>query len=198
MKDFQGLDVVDADGTKIGTVEHTFVAGDQPRYVEVKMGTLFAKHRLVPLENTRQEDGNLQVPYSKTTIEDSPRVDGDDSEIGESTLSSVENYYQGAPPLLPQSAPSNPPPASDAAQIEDNIRENVLQQGSEQGPPVVVAYNTGDVEDRGDYIDVPILEQGIGQPAVVKEVLRIPKKRGYAVPSTATWQNVSTTPSEQR
>lgn len=198
MTDYDGLDVVDADGEKIGTVDRTFVDGNgEAKYVGVKMGSLFAKHHLVPVADARIENNALCVPYSKGTIGNSPDVSGGNDTLDAATLDSVAAFYQGAPRLMPQSAPENPPPATAADEVKQKIKSVIPGHSDDTEVPVVMAYNTGDIRDNGNFIDVPIVEQAPGQDPVVKEILRIPKKRGEAIPETADQQRVVTTAAGQ-
>ncbi|HZU11998.1 MAG TPA: PRC-barrel domain-containing protein [Chloroflexota bacterium] len=180
MTDYDGLDVVDADGQKVGTVERTFVDGQgQAQYAEVKTGTIFAKSHLVPVTDAQVDNGTLYVPYTKNTIENSPAISGGDT-VDSSVLPDITAYYQEAPRLMPRPANAGGDPSEQPGGAD----------GSE--PPVVMAYNTGDIRDIGDFIDVPIVDNSGDGPPVVKEILRIPKKRAD-VDSSADQQRVVTT-----
>src|SRR5438270_3422620 len=96
MQDYDGADIFDAEGNKIGHVERTYVDSSRtPTYAEVKMGTLFAKHRLVPLQNAEPQKDGLHLPLSKVEIENSPDVSGLGDGINADTLSKVDAYYTG-------------------------------------------------------------------------------------------------------
>ena len=70
LQDYDGADLLSGDGDKIGTVERSYVDGTGfARFVEVKIGTLLAKHRLVPTDNAQRLDAGLQVPFSKAVVE---------------------------------------------------------------------------------------------------------------------------------
>jgi len=69
---YDGLDVLDSKGQKVGTVEQTYAdEHGKLRFLKVKMGGLLATHRLVPAEPVQLTDGGLRVPYSKATIKGS-------------------------------------------------------------------------------------------------------------------------------
>ena len=73
MEDYDGAQVLDADGNAVGTVDRTYVDdGGTAQMVDVKIGNLFAKHRLVPVDQAQATDDGLQVPYIKDGIEESP------------------------------------------------------------------------------------------------------------------------------
>lgn len=99
IRDYDGLAVHDVTCEKIGTVERSFDdAEGAVRYVEIKMGTLFAHHRLVPVGDAQVTNGALTVPYTKTLIDHSP----DASQLGHTLdgdlLDQITSYYQDIEP----------------------------------------------------------------------------------------------------
>ncbi len=93
-EDYDGVDVVDATGEQVGKVERTYLDDSNvPRYVSVKIGSLFAKHRLIPVEGASlTNNGQLQVPYDKTTVEASPDVPASDT-LESVALDGVSTFY---------------------------------------------------------------------------------------------------------
>lgn len=94
LQDYDGSRVVDPDGNVIGTVERTY--DDQvgvARYIEIKIGSLLAKHRLVPLENVQFDDNTLTVPYTKAIIEDGPDASSLKETLDGDTLQAAADYY---------------------------------------------------------------------------------------------------------
>ena len=169
VQDYDGTAVVDATGEKIGTVERSYVddAG-AVRVVSIKIGRLRAKHRLVPVDDLRPEEDALRVPYSKQVVEESPDVDVDDALEGE-TLERVRAYYAGGRERVEHDRPA------------EQEREVAVRDIGEAGARDVAAAPAADeqemrqVRDRGDVIEVPIVEEELVKRPVVKEVLRIRK-----------------------
>lgn len=198
MTDYDGADVIDADGNTIGTVEDTYVdQNGAPRYVEVKMGSLLAKHRLVPLDQASLQGNGLHVPYSKSMIEDSPDASDADGSVGAGLLDSVEAFYAGSDSSN-SSDDSGESFGDKAKNLVSSVKSAVTgtadsDSDSNGDVPVVVAHNTGEVADIGDAYDVPILEDVPGGTPIVKEILRIPKHGGEQIVSGGQQENVVTT-----
>lgn len=172
MQDFDGADVVDPSGDKIGTVERTYDddAGTT-RLVELSMGTLFSRdHRLVPVDDAQFVDGDLHVPYGKQFIEDSPDAASAGGTLEGDLLDQVRAYYQGAG----SGAAANPTVERRPAAVpadEGAEQDAVASGGDAEGS----AAGIGQVRDLGDVIEVPIVEEELVKRPVVKEVLRIRK-----------------------
>jgi uncharacterized protein YrrD len=95
MDDYDGARVLDADGNAVGTVDRTYIDDrGRAQMVAVKMGSLFAKHRLVPVDQAQVTGDGLQVPYIKDVIEESPDVSSGDTVEGD-VLDRVRSYYGG-------------------------------------------------------------------------------------------------------
>ena len=77
-----GVDVTDADGSKIGTVGQIFVdpATGTPTWATVKSGLFGTSHSFVPVERADEVGGNLHLPYSKDAVKNAPRT-ADDGEL---------------------------------------------------------------------------------------------------------------------
>ncbi len=96
INDYDGTDVLDAGGEKVGTVEHSYDDADgRVHLVEVQTGHLLHKHRLVPVEDSQEVDGGLQVPYTKETIMDSPDAKDAGGTLDGDVLQQVRSYYAG-------------------------------------------------------------------------------------------------------
>ncbi len=169
VQDYDGDTVIDATGEEIGTVEQSYVddAG-HVCVVKVKLGRLFAKHRLVPVDDVEPHDGRLRVRYRKQTIEDAPDVDAKDDVVGE-TLARVRAYYAGG----------REPVQQDRLRVQER-EATVRDVGGTEGRDVtaVPADDTEEmrrVRDLGDVIEVPIVEEELVKRPVVKEVLRVRK-----------------------
>jgi len=193
LEDYDGWEVVDKDGEKIGVVERSYVDdGGKIRFVEVKLRGLRAKHRLVPVEDVERSDGGLTLPFSKSVVEKSPDASSEHDTLGEATLGDVRAYYQKT---REDSNPAATEPVAAIpvhdAQSESDGQSTSTQQAHGAGGNVRGAVeqvreklpggndagrgDMGQVRDLGDVIEVPIVEEEIVKRPVVKEVLRIRK-----------------------
>ncbi|MFH8410469.1 PRC and DUF2382 domain-containing protein [Streptomyces sp. NPDC018019] len=78
-QDLTGMNVVDAEGTKVGSVQQIYRddATDAPEWITVRTGLFGMKETFVPLAGARRVGDELQVPYTKDQIKDAPRIDAD-------------------------------------------------------------------------------------------------------------------------
>ncbi|MFB6438130.1 PRC-barrel domain-containing protein [Streptomyces sp. NPDC056411] len=75
-----GLQVVDADGVKVGTVQQVYRddATNDPEWITVRTGLFGLKETFIPLAGARRSGGDLHVPHRKETIRRAPRIDAHD------------------------------------------------------------------------------------------------------------------------
>ena len=94
VNDWRGYEVVDPDGSKIGTVEDFFVdrTTERPEWALVNMGLLGLKQTLVPFEGASLEGDRLKVPYDKTLVKDAPTLDPGET-ITEDSLAGLYRHY---------------------------------------------------------------------------------------------------------
>ncbi|MFH9423391.1 PRC and DUF2382 domain-containing protein [Streptomyces sp. NPDC017529] len=78
-KDLTGMNVVDPEGTKVGSVQQVYRddATNAPEWITVRTGLFGMKETFVPLAGGRRVGDELQVPYTKDQIKDAPRIDAD-------------------------------------------------------------------------------------------------------------------------
>ncbi len=78
---FDGYEVYDRDGDKIGKVDDLFVdQGDEPEYIGVKMGFLGTSSTLIPWElvsRVDDEDSRIEVSADKAQAKEGPTFDDD-------------------------------------------------------------------------------------------------------------------------
>jgi hypothetical protein len=187
-QDYDGAGVIDSAGDHVGTVERTYVdETNVPRFVEVKIGTLLPKHRLVPADGAEMTDNGLQVPFLKDVIEEAPDAPNGDTLEG-ADLDGIRSYYEHDGNLEAERADeeidSSPPgpvvTATDTADAEASTPSvpavvsdetgGALEVGDEVGPRRVAT-----IRDLGDVVEIPIVEEVLVKKAVVKEVLRVRK-----------------------
>ena len=92
---FEGYEVYDSNGEKIGKVDDLFVdENDQPEYLGVKMGFLGTKSTLIPWEiaSINEEGHRIEVSVEKGKAKDGPAFD-DDREITPEYENEVRSYY---------------------------------------------------------------------------------------------------------
>ncbi|SEQ10744.1 PRC-barrel domain-containing protein [Microlunatus flavus] len=78
IRDWQGQSVVDAEGSKIGSLEGVYfdTSSDQPVFASVKRG-LPAKLVFVPLVGAKVSPNQVRVTTDKKTAKDAPSIDTD-------------------------------------------------------------------------------------------------------------------------
>ena len=188
MEDYDGAHLLDADGNDLGTVERSYVdESGAVQFVSVKMGALFAKHRLVPVDQAQQTDQGLQVPYIKDVVEESPDVSSGDLLEGDA-LEQVRSYYAGdygaAEGATGDREPDGDTAARPVGETDREATSRTLQPESdstgEEPPAAAGEAGSGppstEVRDLGDVIEVPVVEEVMVKKPVVKEVLRVKKQ----------------------
>lgn len=193
--DYDDADVIDKDGQKLGPVERSYVddRGDV-RFVEVKIGTLRTKYRFIPVEDVDQTSAGLRVPYKAEVIEDSPDASSVEDTLAGDLLDRVRSYYAdaaavGAPhdDQAPAAVPANAEETDAGEGLGDKLRERLHaadaaggdllhrhDHGDDAPPTTGVATSSG-VVDKGDVVDIPIVEERLVKQPVVTEVLRVRK-----------------------
>jgi uncharacterized protein (TIGR02271 family) len=76
---WRGRNAVDAEGSKIGTIEEIYLDADtdQPEWLAVKTG-LFGSHiSFVPIAEATEAGDGIRVPYAKAQVKDAPHADPD-------------------------------------------------------------------------------------------------------------------------
>ena len=80
LRDWRGADVVDAQGSKIGTLEAVYfdTATEQPVFATVRVGVV-GRHRLVfvPLAGATVAPKHVRVQADKKLVKDAPSIDVD-------------------------------------------------------------------------------------------------------------------------
>lgn len=184
LQDYDGATLVTSDGEQLGTIERTYVDDTgEVRFVEVKIGSLFAKHRLVPADEAEMTDSGLTVPYSKATVMDSPDASSEGDTVEGTALDRVRAYYAGGG--TDQVATDDDQDDDQGDDPDDDqvgavpVGRGDTAESSEESPsePDDPQPQPAVVQASGDVIDVPIIEEEVVKRPVVKEVLRIHKRR---------------------
>jgi PRC-barrel domain len=94
MQNYDGAEVVDAPGERIGTVERCYVDDSGiVRFVAVMIGAYFPKHRLIPVAGVQFTSGALVVPYTRDRIVESPDASSASDILEGELLKQVQAYY---------------------------------------------------------------------------------------------------------
>jgi hypothetical protein len=176
MQTYDGADVVDALGEPVGAVERSYVdESGTIRLVEVAIGLFFPTYRLIPVADAQLTDGRLAVPYTKDVIVESPDASPARATLEGALLERVWASYGSGPESTDVAmATSAVAPDEDAAAVPAS-RAGASDDTSEPAPDT--APRVGEVRDRGDVIEIPIVEDEVEvvRRPVVKEVLRVRK-----------------------
>jgi hypothetical protein len=87
-------DVVDADGSRIGTVKHVYVdpEGGQPLFAGVATGWFGRSESFVPLRDADFDGETLHVQHDKNTVKHAPRIDAD-GVLTDDDIDRIHDYY---------------------------------------------------------------------------------------------------------
>lgn len=89
-------EVVDAEGNKVGPVEHMWVDGatGRPEFLAVKSGSFLGSTHIVPVAGARIDEGRRQMrlPYRDDQIKNAPHFDKD-AELSDDDERRVYDYY---------------------------------------------------------------------------------------------------------
>jgi Domain of unknown function (DUF2382)/PRC-barrel domain len=179
--DYDGSTVFDGADEKVGTVERTYIDdSDTVRFVAVRTGTLFHKHRLIPADTAELREDGLHVPYAKEDIDDGPTIDNPEDTLEGDILSQTREYYGDTPEdgnvakgdtALQANGNADTTPA-------DTTARNVVDMADIPRVPAAdgaTMESLSQVRDLGDVIEVPVVEERIVRQPVVREVVRVKK-----------------------
>ncbi len=175
LQDYDGAAIVDATGQRIGAVERSYVDDrGTARFVAVKIGALRAKQRLIPVASAQSTESGLVVPYTKDSIVASPDASSAGDLLEGALLEQVRAYYAGGRESRAGDTDDRTTTSGGAAAAVP-----IAQRGGQD--TAIAASDTapqaGAVRDRGDVIEIPIMEDEVVTRPVVKEVLRVRKER---------------------
>ena len=96
VRDWRGSDIVDLEGSKIGTLEAVYfdTATEQPAFATVRVG-MVGRHRLtfVPLAGATVAPKHLRVQADKKLVKDAPSIDVD-GELAAADEPAIFAHYQ--------------------------------------------------------------------------------------------------------
>ena len=176
MQTYDGAKVVDAQGEPVGTVERSYVDDSGTvRLVEVAIGSFFPTYRLVPVADAQLRDSRLAVPYTKDMIVESPDASLTRATLEGELLERVWAYYGPDGESTDVAMASSDVAPSEDVTVAPAGQAGAWDDTSERAPDT--ARRIGEVRDRGDVIEIPIVEDEVEvvRRPVVKEVLRVRK-----------------------
>jgi hypothetical protein len=95
IRDWRTLNVIDPEGSKIGTLESVYVdtTTDQPSFAAVVTG-IIGRHKLtfVPLTNATVAPGHIRVTVSKDLAKNAPSIDTDGELTAEQEPAVFDHY----------------------------------------------------------------------------------------------------------
>lgn len=167
MQDYDGAEVVDACGERIGIVERSYVDDTETtRFVAVAIGAFLPKHRLIPLDGAHIAAGTLTVPYTKDKIVQSPDASSVSDTLEGELLEQVQAYYaRGRESTDVATAGST---EQDVAVVSGEI---VIPE-----PAPDLAGWAGEGRDRDDETAIPIIEEERAIPIVEEEVVVVKRR----------------------
>ncbi len=93
--DWQGREIVDADGEKVGTIDALFRDEDteQPEWAVVKTGLFGTKLSFVPIESAEPSGEAVRVPFTTDQIKDAPKIDDSDGRLSQQEEAELYEHY---------------------------------------------------------------------------------------------------------
>jgi hypothetical protein len=131
---WRALAIVDRDGTTVGTISEFYLDRETgyPTWALVNTGLFGASQTFVPLVYATEISDGLQVPYEKSHIKDTPRVDLHDELSPEEEAALFAHYGVEYRPSSDLVAPPDEEPGSEPGPVP-------AEPGSVEGPGPVPA-----------------------------------------------------------
>ncbi|MFD1364462.1 DUF2382 domain-containing protein [Actinoplanes sichuanensis] len=95
IRSLYGLDVIDGDGDKIGSIGAVWTDGaGRPMWASVGTGLFGMNESLFPLHDAQLRDDQVVVPFDKATVKEAPNVDADaDEPLDQDEVNRLYEYY---------------------------------------------------------------------------------------------------------
>ena len=151
---WRALAIVDRDGTTVGTISEFYLDRETgyPTWALVNTGLFGATQTFVPLVHAIEIGDGLQVPYEKSHIKDTPRVDLHDELSPDEEATLFAHYgveYQPSPGPAPGSAEAEGGSESGSLEPEavpDEPGPNSAEPGSVEPGAVPAEARSGSTE----------------------------------------------------
>jgi len=87
-------DLFGSDGEKLGTIEEIYLDSEsgEPEWALVTTGMFGTKQSFVPLRDASASDAGVTVPFDKSTVKDSPKMDPD-GQLSKSEEAELYRHY---------------------------------------------------------------------------------------------------------
>jgi uncharacterized protein (TIGR02271 family) len=91
---WRGQDLQGSDGEKLGTIEEIYLDTEtrKPEWALVTTGMLGTKQSFVPLRDASPSGDGVTVPFEKSTVKDSPKIDPD-GQLSQSEEAELYRHY---------------------------------------------------------------------------------------------------------
>jgi stress response protein YsnF len=124
-----GTTAHDADGDKIGTVEHFFLddRAGTPSWVAVTTGLFGTRHSVAPVQGARFTEGGLVLAVTREAVRGAPEL-GRDGHLGPDDEDRLRRHYG----LLPDGPPVPVPPARAAERADSGTAGSGMVRSEEQ------------------------------------------------------------------
>jgi hypothetical protein len=175
---WRALAIVDRDGTTVGTISEFYLDRETgyPTWALVNTGLFGATQTFVPLVHATEIADGLQVPYEKTHIKDTPRVDLHDELSPEEEATLFAHYGVEYEPLTEEQADvaEEPDPAVAAEPgTTDEAAPVPAEPGTAEGPGPVPA-EPGMAEGPGSLATEPAGDDGPDPVGVDPDAVEAP------------------------
>jgi uncharacterized protein (TIGR02271 family) len=93
--DWSGRELIDAEGSKVGTIEALFRDEDtrEPEWAAVKTGLFGTKLSFVPIQGAEPKGEDVRVPFSKDQIKDAPKIEDSDGQLSQQEEAELYDHY---------------------------------------------------------------------------------------------------------
>jgi hypothetical protein len=159
--DWRGRTVIDRAGEKIGTLENIYLDEDQrPRWGSIRTGLFGLRETLAPLDEARQEDDLVRLPFERDQVQQAPNLDPD-VQLAEDEEERLYRHYglasgpddssaTGAVAAPDDAAerPSRPSPGSDDAMTRSEEEVQISKRPRERGRARLKKYVVTDYVEK--------------------------------------------------
>jgi hypothetical protein len=182
---WRALAIVDRDGTTVGTISEFYLDRETgyPTWALVNTGLFGATQTFVPLVHATEISDGLQVPYEKSHIKDTPRVDLHDELTPDEEATLFAHYgveYQPSP--VPTALPD------EGVEAGEGAGPGPAEQGAVEGPGPVPPEPAA-VEGPGPVPAEPGAVEGPGpvpaEPGMVEDPGAVPEPASAEDPAAA-------------
>jgi membrane protein len=141
--DWEGRQLLDREGAKIGTIEEIYLVEEtgRPEWALVKLGRIGRRATLVPISGATATDDGVRAGYAKAIVSEAPAVDSGTEPSEEQVAAIYRHYGIGAEP-----APADDGNGTGAA--PQGAQEQPADQGGAQPAPAGDGNGTGAAPQR--------------------------------------------------